>query len=153
MVLVCALIAFQDFKERMVSWILFPVVGLLLGFLYIWNTSFEQFYPFVFTNMLLISGIVLFLFLYTKYIARMEFLNVSFGLGDLLFFYAFALGFPTMTFLILFVGSILFSLAVFLITKGKQENETIPLAGLMGFFLIVVLIASFFPSAPSLYIL
>lgn len=152
MVLVCALIAFQDFKERMVSWILFPIVGVLLGFLYLWNAPFEQYYPFVFTNMLLVTGIVLVLFLYTRYIARMEFLNVSFGLGDLLFFYAFALGFPTITFLILFVGAILFSLVVFLVSKGKQEEETIPLAGLMGFFLIVVIVASLFPNSPSLYI-
>lgn len=150
--LACALIVFQDFKERLVSWILFPVVGLLLSFLYIWNTSFEQFYPFVFTNMLLVSSIVLVLFLYTKYIARMEFLNVSFGLGDLLFFYAFALGFPTITFLILFVGAILFSLIVFVIAKEKGESETIPLAGLMGFFLIIVTLVSFLPNAPSLYI-
>jgi len=152
-VLVCAVIAFQDFKERMVSWILFPITGVLLALLYIWNTSFEQFYPFVFTNMLLISVIVLVLFLYTTYIARMKFLNVSFGLGDLLFFYAFALGFPTLTFLILFVGSVLFALAVFMLSKTKQDDESVPLAGLMGFFLIVVLLASFFPNAPSLYML
>ena len=137
----------------MVTWLLFPIVGVLLGVLYICNASFDQFYPFVFTNMLLISGIVLILFLYTRYVAKMQFLNVSFGLGDLLFFYAFALGFPTITFLILFVGSILFSLVVFLLSKGKQENETIPLAGLMGFFLIVVVCISFFPNAPSLYLL
>ncbi len=148
----CALIAFQDFKERMVTWILFPVIGFLLGFIYVYNTSFERCYPFVFTNMLLVTGIVLILFLYTKYIAQMKFLNVSFGLGDLLFFYAFALGFPTITFLILFVGAIIFSLIVFLVSKGKQENDTIPLAGLMGFFLIIVTLLSFFPNVPSLYI-
>lgn len=153
LVLLCALIAFQDFKERMVSWILFPLVGLILGFLYVLQTSFEQFYPFVFTNMLLVTGIVLVLFLYTRYIARMQFLNVSFGLGDLLFFYAFALGFPTITFLILFVAAIVFSLIVFVITKRKAANDTIPLAGLMGFFLIVVVLLSFLPSTPSLYII
>lgn len=153
MVLVCALIAFQDFKDRMVSWVLFPITGLLLGALYLLNTSWEQFYPFVGTNMLLISIIVLLLFVYTKYIARMQFLNVSFGLGDLLFFYAFAMGFPTVTFLILFVASILFSLAVFLISKKKLEKGTIPLAGLMGFFLIVLILVSFSTQAPSLYIL
>lgn len=153
LVLACALIAFQDFKERMVSWVLFPLVGLILGFLYLAQTSFEQFYPFVFTNMLLITGIVLVLFLYTRYIVRMKFINVSFGLGDLLFFYAFALGFPTITFLILFVSAIIFSLIVFLISKKKDKNDTIPLAGLMGFFLIVVVLVSFLPSTPSLYII
>lgn len=152
-VLACTLIAFQDFKERMVSWILFPIVGSLLAVLYICNTSFEQFYPFVFTNMVLVSAIILVLYLYTKYITKKKFLNVSFGLGDLLFFYAFAFGFPTITFLILFVGSVLFSLAVFLLSKKQQKNETIPLAGLMGFFLSAVILASFFPNVPSLYTL
>jgi hypothetical protein len=153
-VLICALIAFQDFRERAVSWILFPLVGFFLGFLYLNATSFEQYYPFVLANVVLVSGILLILFVYTTYIAKKKFLNVSFGLGDLLFFYAFALGFPTITFLVLFVGSILFSLLAFLFTTTKgKEKETIPLAGLMGFFLIGVVLASFFPNTPSLYIL
>jgi predicted membrane channel-forming protein YqfA (hemolysin III family) len=151
--LVCGLVAFQDFKERAVSWILFPIIGSLLAFLYLNATSFEQYYLFVLTNTLLISGILLILFLYTKHIARKGFLNVSFGLGDLLFFYAFALGFPTLTFIVLFATSILFSLVVFLFSKTEKEKETIPLAGLMGFFLIGVFLLSFFPNVPSLYIL
>lgn len=153
LVLTCALIAFQDFKERMVSWILFPVVGICLAFLYSTQVSFTQFYPFVVMNIILVTTIVLILFLYTKYIAKMEFLNVSFGLGDLLFFYALALGFPTVTFLVLFVLSILFSLVTFLVFKGKNGVETIPLAGLMGLFLTGVIIASFFSNVPSLYII
>jgi len=83
----------------------------------------------------------------------MEFLNVSFGLGDLLFFYALAFGFPTVTFLVLFVLSILFSLFVFALLKTKKGTETVPLAGLMGLFLTGVLLVSFFPNAPSLYLL
>ena len=150
---ICGLIAFQDFKDRMVSWILFPIMGIALAFLYLNHANFEQFYPFVLGNFLLVTAIVLVLYLYTKYIAKMEFLNVSFGLGDLLFFYGLALGFPTMTFLVLFVLSILFSLSAFLYLKRKQEMQTIPLAGLMGIFLIAVIIASFFPDVPSLYIL
>lgn len=149
----CALIAFQDIKERMVTWLLFPLVGLALALVYLMSTSFEQFYPFIMTNVLLISSIILVLFLYSKYIAGVKFLNVSFGLGDLLFFYAFAFGFPTITFLILFVGSILFSLAVFVISKGKQKDKTIPLAGFMSIFLIMVITFSALPSAPSLYLL
>jgi len=151
-ILVCALIAFQDFKERAVSWVLFPIIGLLLAFLFLNVTSFEQYSLFVMTNVLLVSGILLILFLYTKHIARMKFLNVSFGLGDLLFFYAFALGFPTLTFIVLFVGAILFSLVFFLFSKKERKKGTIPLAGLMGFFLMVVVLASFFPQTPSLYI-
>lgn len=149
----CALIAYQDFKERAVSWVLFPIMGIVLAFLYLNTTSFKQYALFVLANVLLVSGIVLILFLYTKHIAHKKFLNVSFGLGDLLFFYAFALGFPTMTFIVLFVGSILFSLIIFLLSKTGKEKGTIPLAGLMGFFLTGILLVSFLPNAPSLYLL
>lgn len=81
----------------------------------------------------------------------MKFLNVSFGLGDVLFFYAFALGFPTVTFLILFVSSIVFSLMVSLIQKKKNKANGIPLAGLMSLFLAFVLSIEFLPKLPSLY--
>jgi len=57
-VLLCTLIAFQDFKERMVSWVLFPLVGIALGLLYVQNTAFEQYYPFVIANVILVSVIV-----------------------------------------------------------------------------------------------
>lgn len=153
LVILCTLIAFQDFKDRMVSWILFPLVGIALGLLYLENSTFEQWYPFVITNIVLVSLIVLMLFLYARNVARMKFLNVSFGLGDLLFFYALTFGFPTATFLILFVLSILFSLITTILMNWKKGNQTVPLAGLMGLFVIGILLASFFPNVPSLYIL
>lgn len=151
--LVCALITFQDFKERMVSWILFPIVGICLAFLYSIQVSFAQFYPFVITNIVLVTAIVFILFLYTRYIAKMEFLNVSFGLGDLLFFYALALGFPTITFVVVFSLSIVFALGTFLFLNRNRKIQTVPLAGLMGLFLSFVLLISFFPNVPSLYLL
>lgn len=151
LVLICALIAFQDFKERMVSWILFPAMGIVLAFLYIKQVSFNQFYPFVLSNFVLVSIIILLLYGYTKYIAKREFINVSFGLGDLLFFYALALGFPTLTFMVIFTVSMLFALVTFLIVNRKQEMQTVPLAGLMGLCLTCVIVASFFPFVPSLY--
>lgn len=152
-ILGCTLIAFQDFKERAVTWTLFPIVGILMVTMYLVTVDFAQVYPFVLTNLFIVSLIVLLLWAYTRYISKMEFLNVSFGLGDLLFFYAFAIGFPTITFLILFVAAIVFSLVVFLFAKTNDNDETIPLAGLMSTFLGVILMVSFFPESPSLYLL
>ncbi len=149
----CGIMAFQDFKERAVTFILFPCLGLFLIILHLYNTSEELFLLAIIANGILISCILSILFIYTKYIAKKQFLNTSFGLGDLLFFYAFSLGFPTVTFVLLFVGSILFSLLVFLISKTGKELKTVPLAGLMGLFLIGVTLASFLPNSPSLYIL
>lgn len=151
LIALCGLIAFQDVKERMVSWLLFPIMGITLGLLYLNHTSFEQFYPFVIANLMLVTVIILILFLYTKYIAKKEFLNVSFGLGDLLFFYGLALGFPTITFLVLFAVSILFSLGTSFFLRRMQQEQTIPLAGLMGLFFGGIMFASLFPNVPSLY--
>ncbi len=149
--MVFALIAYQDFKDRAVYWFLFPVMGILLGIIYFSKTLPLQYVITSMYNILIISIIVLVLFAYTRYIAKKKFLDVSFGLGDFLFFYAFALGFPTYTFLLLFVGSILFALAAHLALNRKRDFETIPLAGLMGIFLIGVTLASRLPHVPSLY--
>ncbi|MEM9143443.1 MAG: hypothetical protein AAGA86_10685 [Bacteroidota bacterium] len=149
----CAIIAVQDVKERAVQWIWFPLLGLVLSLLYLQNTPLEHYLLFALTNALLVSLILVLLALYTKYIAKKTFMNVSFGLGDLLFFYAFALGFPTFTFVLLFVAAILFSFLVFLLKSPRKEGGTVPLAGLMGVFLIGVFLISCIPNMPSLYLL
>ena len=151
-ILVLGLIAYQDVRERMVHWILFPALALAMGYLYSDRIGIHQYALLVFANLLLVSSIISILYLYTKYLRGMEFLDVSFGLGDLLFFLAFALGFPTLTFLILFTSSILFSLSIFLVMKKINGDKNAPLAGLMSFFLIMVYMISFLPSTPSLYI-
>ncbi|OWW23523.1 hypothetical protein B4Q04_20200 [Zobellia sp. OII3] len=149
----CTAITFQDFKERTVLWFLFPILGIVLAIIHLQNNPIEQFLLFILTNILLVSGVLLILILYTRYIMRKKFLNVSFGLGDVLFFYALALGFPTMTFVFIFVGAILFSLILFLIFKKTWALKTVPLAGLMGLYLSGVFIINFFPTTPSLYLL
>lgn len=144
--------AFQDLKDRMVMWIIFPVIGLLLFVLHLINSHWEVGLIYILTNILIISGVLLLLYLYTKHILKQKFLNVSFGLGDILFLYALALGFPTITFIIVLVGSIFFSLIAFLLLKRYKEMSTVPLAGLMGLFLIGLVLFSFSSYTPSLYL-
>ena len=152
-VMSCGFIAFQDFKERAVVWIAFPVVAILLMALHLYNSLWEVFLHFAAINCLLVMAIVGIAFLYTRLIAKRKFLNTSFGLGDLLFFFALALGFPTFTFVIIFVSSLLFSLLFVQLNPFSKVDQTIPLAGLMSLFLIAVILASFFPGVPSLYII
>ncbi len=149
----CGWIAYQDFRERSVLWFLFPITGLLLAKICLMHIPWNQYLIFTTTNVLLVSGILLLLFLYTKHIAGKKFLNTSFGLGDMMFFYAFALGFPTITFVLLFVGAILFSLVASIVLNGRHSMDTVPLAGLMGIFIIVVTLVNLFPGTPSLFIL
>lgn len=150
-VAVCATIAYQDIKDRLVLWVAFPVMALVLTGMHAIRTGWKQVFWYSITNILLISGVLLLLFLYTRLFSRKKFLNTSLGLGDILFFYAFSFGFPTLTFVILFVASLLFSLFLFLVLKSLQHMETVPLAGYMALFLIGTITLSFFLKTPNLY--
>lgn len=149
----CSIIAIQDFQERKVLWICFPIAAIFLAILHLNHVGFLPFLYATFTNIFLVSCILLLLWLVTRYILKKGFLNVSFGLGDMLFMYAFAMGFPSVTFTLLFVASIGFSLIVFTFMKVLANSETVPLAGLMGVFLIAVILMDHFPNSPSLYLI
>lgn len=133
-------IAFQDFKERQVLWFFFPTSALFFALLhYTQAISWKIFLYEVITNWLLITCIISILYVYTKLISKKKFMGHSIGLGDILFFYAFGTGFQTVTFIVLLACSILFSLFTFLILKNRLKLKTVPLAGFMGLFLMVVL--------------
>ncbi|TAI48480.1 general secretion pathway protein [Flagellimonas allohymeniacidonis] len=146
-------ICFQDFKERKVYWVIFPILGLLLCTLY-FRVSSEPLVPFlnIVLNLLLVGAFLLLSYLYAKLILRRRFVDHSLGLGDILLFLTLALGFPTITFAILFVASLIFSLLAFLALKSKLKEATVPLAGLMGLFYATVLAYSIFFPNPSLYL-
>ncbi|MEM8929510.1 MAG: hypothetical protein AAGC45_15030 [Bacteroidota bacterium] len=146
-------IAFQDLKERMVSWVLFPMVAILLATMHLYHHMWDYFIFFSLTNILIVTGVLTILFLYIRLIRGKRFLNTSFGLGDILFMYAFALGFPTVTFLVLFAGSIFFSLLGFVIITYFSRTNTVPLAGLMGLFLAAIMVLRLFTNQFSLYLI
>ena len=145
--------AFQDFKERAVMWILFPLVAGLLATIHIWHIGMEFFWFFALANILLVTAVLIILWLFTKYVFKKKFLDVSFGLGDMLFFYALALGFPTLTFIILFVSALLFALFCFSLLRIFNKTDTVPLAGLMSIYLIGAMCISIFTNSPSLYLI
>ncbi|SNR62945.1 hypothetical protein SAMN04488009_2837 [Maribacter sedimenticola] len=153
LLVILALIAFQDIKDKKVNWVFFPISAIMLFILYQSHSSLQFSFPFLCMNIILITSILGIVFVYTKYIRGMKFLNVSFGLGDVLFFYAFALGFPTITFLVLFTCSIMFSLVISLFNSKDYNITGVPLAGLMSLFLAIILSIDLLPSTPSLYIL
>lgn len=147
------IIAFQDVKERMVHWVLFPICGTLLALLHWENSSLEFFLFSVASNFFVVSVLLLLLWMYTRLLRKTRFLNTSFGLGDILFLYAFSLGFPPMTFIVLLACSICFSLLAFIILNYFKREETVPLAGFMGIFLMFILVTNVFTTGFSLYLI
>lgn len=147
----CGILAFQDFKYREVTWPLFPMLAIFLGLLHVSHVGWLLFGTSILINFILVSCIVLILWSITHFVFQKRFLDISFGLGDLLFLYAFALGFPPITFIYLLVGSIGFAVLAFSLMKLFLRSKTVPLAGLMGVFLIATLSLSHMPNSISLY--
>ncbi len=137
------LIFFQDNKDRKVYWFLYPIIGILVFVLQIKAISI---YPALINggfNLGFVSFLVLVCFIYAKLKLKKPLLKEVFGLGDLLFFIAIAFSFSIVSFLILFVFALLFSLVLHLILKHRQSDKTVPLAGNMALFFGVVYGASF----------
>ncbi|MCB0375098.1 MAG: hypothetical protein KDD04_04185, partial [Sinomicrobium sp.] len=146
-------IFYQDVRARMVHGFLFPLTALFLGILHYFNVEKTGFYIGVAGNMIFISVLILFLFLYSKIKLKRSFLHESFGLGDMLFFYAVCFAFPNYTFAVLFVFSVLFSLFAHLALKKKMKDKTVPLAGYMSLFFAITFGISMLYKPFSLYLL
>ncbi len=143
----------QDVKDRWVYWFLFPLLGIFLGTIFFQTATTMFFAVSAMMNFAITTIILLILYAYARWVMKKKFVDHSFGSGDLLFFYALAIGFPTVTFILLFTGGVFFSALLYMLFKKRWNMKTVPLAGFMAFFLLMVLTGSFFDISPSLYIL
>ena len=144
-VFVFAIIFWQDYKDRMVYWFLYPIVGVL-GFLI--QLFYTDIYSLILNsaiNLCFILTVLGILWVYAKLVLKQNLVNKGIGIGDVLFFVFLPFCFSIISFFILFVFSLLFSLLIFVILKVKNPKmETIPLAGVMSLFFGAVYISTFF---------
>ncbi|WP_298341119.1 hypothetical protein [uncultured Algibacter sp.] len=127
-------------KERQVYWFLFPISGLICALLFYNNTLPELFYLSVTFNFIFIFLLILVLNFYVKFKLKTTILK-AIGLGDLLLFGSLSLSFSTISFIIIFISSLIFSLVLHLASSKNQKLLHVPLAGYMSlFFLITYLI-------------
>jgi len=138
-ILLLGVLCFQDFKERKVTLILLVLAILLGGVIHVQQQDIEVFLAVIFFNLLIVFTLFLIISMYAKIKMKQPIFNV-FGLGDLLFFMALAVSFPTLSFLVIFVFSLIFSWSIFMLIKQHLKEKTVPLAGLQSLFLLLVLI-------------
>jgi hypothetical protein len=146
-------IAYQDYKDRMVFWFLYPIVGLLGFFIQkkyglLWTVvAFNTI-----VNLIFISIMLAILWMYTKLILKKKLINEAIGIGDILFFVFLSFCFPIVTFVFMFVMALIFSLGIHLIFS-KDKKETIPLAGYMAVFFLIGYGLSFFVNCHVIFAL
>lgn len=145
------LILYQDYKDRKVYWFLYPAIGILVFLLQLNITAVYTVLINAGINLLFIAVLLLVCYLYAAFRLKKNLLKEVFGLGDVLFFICIAFSFSVISFFILFVFSLFFSLLLHFILKHKQTEKTVPLAGYMSLFFGTVYGISFFYECPFLY--
>lgn len=142
-------ILYQDCKDRLVFWFLYPLVGILALAIQYFILPFNSILLNIGTNLILVFFLLLVCYAYTR-LRKLEFSN-SFGFGDVLFFIFIAFTFSTISFLVLFIFSLFFSLLLHLVLSRKDQQKTVPLAGYMSLFFGVVYGITFFCESNFLY--
>ncbi|MFC5048365.1 hypothetical protein ACFSTE_13510 [Aquimarina hainanensis] len=150
---VLGVIAYQDFKDRKVYGFVFFVLIGLLGVLHFQNVNHINFLYAVLINLGVLIVIIGTLYVYNLIRIQRPFFEEVFGLGDLLFFLVLGVSFPTITFIILLVFSLLFSVVTWFVVKKRAKHNTIPLAGYMSVFLGVICITYWNTNMLTLYLI
>lgn len=129
-------ITYQDFKERQVHWILFPLAFFLSILNSIQQVSADKLLLNSGSNVILIVILFLILFLYAKIRFKgRKGLWQLIGLGDLLFFVVASVNFAILNFIAFSIVSLFLSLIISLLYRHK----TIPLAGIQACCLFLLL--------------
>jgi len=142
-IVVLTLIAYHDFKHREIYWALFLFIALFFFIDGQTNMPLNEYLLNTLYNIIFVS--VQFLFVYLFYRIRgidfKSLINNIIGLGDILFITIMSLAFPWQSFLLYYIGGLVFTLFVWLCFKFK--NNLIPFAGLLSIYCAIILILEF----------
>lgn len=142
-------LVYQDFKDREVTFLVFPFL-LIVGAVLHYRTQYiEIFLLNLIINLGLLSVVLLMLLLYVRLVIKKKF-NQAIGSGDVLFFIVIAISFPSITFSVLFSASLFFSLIIYQLLKPKI-GKNIPLAGLQSLFLFFIIVSNSIFNFVNLY--
>ena len=146
--IIILVVFYQDVKSREVSFILFPVLFLLVTYLITIVKPVEM----IIADMLMIMGFiivqlaVIVLYLLFRFGKLVNPFRGFIGSGDLLFWLAIAPLFSFVNFVLFFVLSLLLSAITFISLKGlftfgsTARAKLIPLAGMQAAFLLMLLV-------------
>lgn len=149
-IIVFLVIFFQDYKNRLVYWFLFPLIAILSATIQfvkmgVISTAVNSLF-----NLFFIGIIILICYLYSKFKINRNFSEVM-GIGDILLFIGISFTFSIVSFLIVFVFSLVFALSLHLVLKNNNSDKTVPLAGYMSMFFGIVYLIDLLFDYPTLY--
>jgi hypothetical protein len=141
LLLLLGFVAWQDYKYRGISWMVFP---LMLGIVVadVWfGSKWESIFIYWLANLsfvvLMLVGVTFYFSVKNKRLVNIA--DTYLGWGDILFFIFLALFFSPLNFMIFLIISLLFVLILVLVYKKIAQN--IPLAGIQSTLLLLVLLS------------
>lgn len=146
------LIFIQDLKSNTVMLYLFIMAALFFAFQLYSNVPKETILMTLTINLSFIAAVTLLLYLIVYFVLRIPFFK-AIGLGDICFFCCMAVGFSSITFLVLFSFSIFFSGLLYLTLKKSFRLKTVPLAGFQSLFIMLILLVSWSFKPIDLYLI
>jgi hypothetical protein len=138
------LIFWQDNKDRMVWWFLYPAAGLFAYILQAFQNGIQISFINAVINIFFCSIIISITLLYCVVIMKKKFINESMGSGDLLLLLFISFTFAPVTFIFLLTSSFVFSLLLHLCWSRKHVHRSVPLAGNISLFFAAVYFISLF---------
>lgn len=146
-VMIClVLIAFQDFKQRAISWFLIPILFVGFVFIAIQNSAWEFYLNELLFNLcfILIQLLLLTVYMSVKNKKFVNIVNSFLGIGDILFFVVLSAAFSPVNFIVFYLASTILTLIGYVIYKSwAKTNAEIPLAGAMASMMLVLMILNF----------
>ena len=148
LIILFSIVIFQDIKERQVYWFLFPLIGVCCGYLYYSQTLTELFIVSILVNAAFVFLLLFVVYIYSRLKLKASIFN-SIGLGDILLFFGLAFTFSSVSFIVIFICALIFSLLLHMLLK--RNESTVPLAGYMSLFFGLTYIAYWSGIINSLY--
>lgn len=137
LVLVFVVIIFQDFKYRAIhafTLISISIAATILNYL---EPTLHFFDMLQSIGFLIITSIAFMTYQTIKHKKVQNPIDESIGLGDLLFFIAITPLFQVHQYALFFIVGLLVSAVLFMVSKLRLKEQTIPLAGYLSFLLII----------------
>jgi hypothetical protein len=131
------LMAVQDLRSRSIMLLLFFILSSLTIFSAVSHHSAEKVLITFFINSVFLSMhiMAIFIYLFVKHKRLVNPFREHLGIGDLLFWVAISPAFSPLNFVLGFLSSVLFAIAVSLFLRyGRTADKTVPLAGLQALF-------------------
>lgn len=137
-----AVVVVQDFRERMISWYLIPLLFLLFSWNALLNAPFKEVAFGFGVNLAFTAFQLLAITIYfsIKNKKPVNIINTWLGIGDVLLLATLCVAFSPVNYFVFYMGSLLLTIAGFAVYRlFKGTSATIPLAGAMALVMIVCL--------------